>query len=249
MQWGEQRWPQMKAMDRSKVVTILPTGSMEQHGPHLPLQVDHFIANRIAEDLAKRMPEILTLPPVWAGTSGHHMDFPGTITLRPRVFIDLLRDICACMHAHGFRRMILLNGHGGNRASLQVLGQELYAEMGFSINVIVYWDLVPELVKSLKKSKSKGMGHSGELETSLMLYLAPELVDLTAVPDGFRSDQLHHSRFIAGEGITRYVNIKEHSEIGVDGFPAAASAKDGELFYQSVLAASEKVARGLQQEA
>ena len=75
--------------------------------------------------------------------------------------------------------MILLNGHGGNRASLQVLGQELYAEMGFSINVIVYWDLVPALVKSLKKSKSKGMGHSGELETSLMLYLAPQLVDLS----------------------------------------------------------------------
>ena len=230
MKWGEQRWPQMKALDRSKIVTILPTGSMEQHGPHLPLQVDHYIANRIAEDLETRMPEILTLPPVWAGTSGHHMDFLGTITLRPRVFIDLLRDICTCMHAHGFRRMILLNGHGGNRASLQVLGQELYAEMGFSINVIVYWDLVPELVKSLKKSKSKGMGHSGELETSLMLYLAPQLVDLSAVPNGFRSDQRQHSRFISGEGITRYVNIKEHSEIGVDGFPAAASATDGEYF-------------------
>ena len=248
MKWGEQRWPQMKALDRSKVVTMLPTGSMEQHGPHLPLQVDHFIANRIAEDLEQRMPEILTLPPVWAGTSGHHMDFPGTITLRPRVFIGLLRDICTCMHAHGFRRMILLNGHGGNRASLQVLGQELYAEMGFSINVIVYWDLVPELVKSLKKSKSKGMGHSGELETSLMLYLAPHLVDLSAVPDGFRSDRLQHSRFISGEGITRYVNIKEHSDIGVDGFPAAASAKDGELFYQTVLTEMGKVIRELQQE-
>jgi creatinine amidohydrolase/Fe(II)-dependent formamide hydrolase-like protein len=92
------------------------------------------------------------------------------------------------------------------------------------------------------------MGHSGELETSLMLYLAPELVDLTALPEGFRSDRLHHSRFISGEGITRYVNIKEHSEIGVDGFPAAASAKDGELFYQTVLTELAKVVRELQQE-
>jgi creatinine amidohydrolase/Fe(II)-dependent formamide hydrolase-like protein len=82
-----------------------------------------------------------------------------------------------------------------------------------------------------------------------MLYLAPQLVDLSAVPDGFRSDQLHHSRFISGEGVTRYVNIKEHSEIGVDGFPAAASAKDGELLYQSVLTEMEKVVRELQQEA
>ena len=79
MKWGEQRWPQMKALDRSKVVTILPTGSMEQHGPHLPLQVDHFIANRIAEDLEKRMPEILTLPPVWAGTSGITWIFPARL--------------------------------------------------------------------------------------------------------------------------------------------------------------------------
>jgi creatinine amidohydrolase len=242
------RWPQMKALDRSKIVTILPTGSMEQHGPHLPLQVDHFIANRIVEDLEKRLPEVLILPPVWAGTSGHHMDFPGTITLRPRVFIDILRDICTCMHQHGFHRMILLNGHGGNRASLEVLGQELYAEMGFSVNVIVYWDLVPELVKSLKKSRSKGMGHSGELETSLMLHLAPHLVDLSAVPEGFRSDRLHRSKFISGEGVKRYVNIKEHSEIGVDGFPAAASAKDGELFFQSVVEELEKVVRELQTE-
>ena len=81
-----------------------------------------------------------------------------------------------------------------------------------------------------------------------MLYLAPELVDLTAVPEGFRSDRLHHSRFISGEGITRYVNIKEHSEIGVDGFPAAASAKDGELFYQTVVTELAKVVRELQQE-
>lgn len=247
MKWGEMRWSQMKELDRSKTVTILPTGSMEQHGPHLPLQVDHFIANRLAEDLQERIPETLILPPVWAGTSGHHMDFPGTITLRPRVFIDLLRDICGCMHHHGFRRMVLLNGHGGNRASLEVLGQELYAEMGFSVNLIVYWDLVPELVKSLKKSKSKGMGHSGELETSLMLYLAPHLVDLGALPDGFRSDRLQRSKFIAADGLKRYVNIKEYSEIGVDGFPAAASAKDGELFYQSVLNELDRVVRELQE--
>lgn len=247
MKWGEMRWPQVKALDRSKIVTILPIGSMEQHGPHLPLQVDHFIAQRIAEDLEKRIPELLILPPVWAGTSAHHMDFPGTITLRPRVFIDLLRDICGCMHQHGFRRMILLNGHGGNRASLEVLAQELYAEMGFSVNLIVYWDLVPELAKSLKKSQSKGMGHSGELETSLMLYLAPHLVDLNAVPEGFRSDRLQRNKFISGEGVKRYVNIKEYSEIGVDGFPAAASCADGELFYRSVLQELERVVRELQE--
>jgi creatinine amidohydrolase len=240
----------MKALDREKMVVVLPVGSMEQHGPHLPLQVDHFIANRLAEDLEKRMPEVLILPPVWAGASAHHMDFPGTITLRPRVFIELLREICTCMHQHGFRRIVLLNGHGGNRSSLEVLGQELYRDLGFSVNVIVYWDLVPELVKSLKKSKSKGMGHSGELETSLMLYLAPDLVNLSAVPEGFRSDQLHgRHAFLDGSKVKRYGNIKEHSEIGVDGFPGAANKEDGERLYRAVLDEFENVTRVLRDEA
>ena len=128
MKWAELRWPEMKQLDRANTVVILPTGSMEQHGPHLPLQVDHFIANRLAEDLEKRMPEVLILPPVWAGASAHHMDFPGTITLRPRVFIDLLREICGCLRHHGFRRIVLLNGHGGNRSILEVLAQELYTD-------------------------------------------------------------------------------------------------------------------------
>lgn len=246
MIWGELRWPEMKLLDRERTTVVLPVGSMEQHGPHLPFQVDHFIANRIAEDLEKRMPDVLILPPVWAGASAHHMDFPGTITLPPRVFIDLLREICVCMHHHGFRRIVLLNGHGGNRSSLEVLGQELYTDFGFSVNVIVYWDLVPDLVKSLKKSQSKGMGHSGELETSLMLYLAPDLVRLGEVPEGFRTDQLHgRSPFLDGSKVKRYGNIKDHSEIGVDGYPAAATREDGELFYRSVLNELENVVRTL----
>ncbi|MFQ5902368.1 MAG: creatininase family protein [Candidatus Binatia bacterium] len=246
MKWGEMRWPEMKEMDRSKVVVVIPTGSMEQHGPHLPLQVDTYIVSRLAEDLERQMPEVVLLPPLWTGVSAHHMDFPGTVTLRPRVFIDLVRDVCTSLHHHGFRRIVLLNGHGGNRSSLEVLGQELYSELGLSVSIVVYWDLVPDLVKSMKKSSSKGMGHSGELETSLMLYLAPRLVsrkDIPGVPgaeEGGRKNLLH------GVGVKRYVNIKEYSEIGVDGNPAAASPEDGERFYRSVLIELHQVVRGLQ---
>ena len=80
-----------------------------------------------------------------------------------------------------------------------------------------------------------------------MLYLAPHLVELSAVPEGFRSDRLQRNKFISGEGVKRYVNIKEYSEIGVDGFPAAASCADGELFYRSVLQELERVVRELQE--
>ena len=70
---------------------------------------------------------------------------PGSITIRAKVFIDLLHDICASLHHHGFRRIVLLNGHGGNRSSLEVLGQELFVEFGLTVNTLAYWDVVPDL--------------------------------------------------------------------------------------------------------
>ena len=248
MKWGEKRWPEMKEADRENAVVVVPTGSMEQHGPHLPLEVDYHIASRLACDLERKMPEVLILPPVWAGVSPHHMDFPGSIALRPRVFIDLLKDICTSIHHHGFQRIVLLNGHGGNRSSLEVLTQELYAELGLSVTIIVYWDLVPDLVKSMKKSNSKGMGHSGELETSLMIYLAPHLVSQKDIPKEI-PESVHDERkkLLSGGRIKRYVNIKEHSEIGVDGNPSAATREDGERFYQAVLAELEKTIQSLKE--
>jgi len=242
MKLAELHWPEVNRLDREKIVAVVPVGSMEQHGPHLPFQVDTFVSSRLAEDLEKNMPEILLLPPVWAGVSAHHMDFPGSITLRAKVFIDLLHDICASLHHHGFRRVVLLNGHGGNRSSLEVLGQELFVEFGLTVNTLAYWDLVPDLVKSLKKSKSKGMGHSGELETSLMLHLAPHLVSQQDIPKGVLGVEEEGPT----EGIKRYVNMKEHSAEGVIGMPSAASAEIGAKLYQGALNALQQAIRALQ---
>lgn len=247
MKLAKMRWPQMKKLAREKLVAVVPVGSMEQHGPHLPFQVDVYIANRLAEDLEKRMPDILLLPPVWTGVSAHHMDFPGSVTVRPRVFIDLLHDICTSLHHHGISKIILLNGHGGNRSSLEVLGQELYSELGSSVNVILYWDLVPDLLKSMKKSQSRGMGHSGELETSLMLYLAPALVSQRDIPEGiFGVESGGEKEHGSEEGIKRYQNMLDHSEVGVIGTPAAATPEDGERFYAAVLKELERAARFVQ---
>jgi creatinine amidohydrolase len=242
MKLAELHWPEVEKLEKKTLVALIPVGSMEQHGPHLPFEVDFFIASRLAEDLEKKISEILLLPPVWAGVSAHHMDFPGSITVRAKVFIDLLHDICASLYHHGIRRIVLLNGHGGNRSSLEVLGQELFVELGLTINTLAYWDLVPDLVKSLKKSQSKGMGHSGELETSLMLYLAPHLVKREAMPQGALGLE------DAGplDGIKRYVNMKEHSEEGVIGIPSAASPEIGQKLYQGALNALEQALRALQ---
>ena len=244
MKLAELHWPEVNKLDREKIVAVVPVGSMEQHGPHLPFQVDTFVSSRLAEDLEKSMPEILLLPPIWSGVSAHHMDFPGSITVRAKVFIDLLHDICASLHHHGFRRIVLLNGHGGNRSSLEVLGQELFVEFGLTVNTLAYWDLVPDLVKSLKKSNSKGMGHSGELETSLMLYLAPQWVNQRDIPQGLLGVKDEGPT----EGIKRYVNMKEHSEQGIIGIPSAATPEIGAKLYQGALNALQKAIRALQDE-
>ena len=232
----------MKKLDREKIVAVVPIGSMEQHGPHLPLQVDVLVSSRLAEDLEKKLPEILLVPSIWTGVSAHHMDFPGSITLRAKVFIDVLHDICSSLHHHGFCRIVLLNGHGGNRSSLEVLGQELFVELGLTVNTLAYWDLVPDLVKSLKKTKSSGMGHSGELETSLMLYLAPNLVNQKDIPQGI----LGIDEPGPTSGIKRYVNMKEHSAEGVIGMPSASSPEVGAKLFHGVLDALEKAVRALQ---
>ncbi len=242
MKLAELHWPEVQRLQREKIVVIVPVGSMEQHGPHLPFQVDTFVAARLAEDLERSMPEVLVLPALWSGVSAHHMDFPGSITVRAKVFIDLLHDICASLHHHGFRRIVLLNGHGGNRSSLEVLGQELFVEFGLTVNTLAYWDLVPDLVRSLKKSPSKGMGHSGELETSLMLHLAPHLVSQKDIPSGVMG--IHEEG--PTEGIKRYVNMKEHSKEGIIGNPSAASAEIGASFYQGALSALQKAIAALQ---
>ncbi len=241
MKLAELHWPELHRLDREKIVCVLPVGSMEQHGPHLPFQVDTFLSSRLAEDLEKIVPDILLLPPIWSGVSAHHMDFPGSITVRAKIFIALLHDICASLHHHGFRRVVLLNGHGGNRASLEVLGQELFAEFRLTVNTLAYWDLVPALVKSLKKSKSKGMGHSGELETSLMLHLAPHLVNQQDIPAGVLGVEEEGPL----DGIKRYVAMKEHSDQGVIGMPSAASAEIGAELYRGALSALEKAVRAL----
>ena len=181
MKLAEVQWPEIKRIDREKTVAVIPVGSNRNSMALISrFRSIHLLRPGSPKTSRRAFPD-LRVPTGWSGVSAHHIDFPGSITIRARVFIDLLHDICASLHHHGFRRIVLLNGHGGNRSSLEVLGQELFVEFGLTVNTLAYWDVVPDLVKSLKKSKSKGMGHSGELETALMLYLAPQWVNRGAI--------------------------------------------------------------------
>lgn len=180
VRWWELRWPEIDALDRDRTVLLLPTGAIEQHGPHLPLDTDIHDACELALRAAQACSgDTLVLPPVWWGMSPHHMGYPGTISLRLETYSALIRDICAAVSHHGFSRVLIVNGHGGNSAILGATALRISEELGLFIGAVSYWQLVGGQLKEIGTSELGGMGHACEMETSLQLYLRPERVDMT----------------------------------------------------------------------
>src|SRR5213080_1888630 len=123
-------WPQVKSLDFSKLIVVLPTGSIEQHGPHLPVSVDTDIVSAIATRLEQRSPDrILLLPTLWAGLSTHHMHFPGTIDVPQPDYIRLITDIGRSIAAMGASKCFILNGHGGNDIAIRAAMRELKSQV------------------------------------------------------------------------------------------------------------------------
>lgn len=115
IEWRKLRADQLRERARRDAMVILPVGSIEQHGPHLPVEVDSMLGETVALRAAARLAAtepVLVLPMLWTGLSEHHMSFGGTITLELATFTAVIEDICRSIVRHGFRRIVLLNGHG-----------------------------------------------------------------------------------------------------------------------------------------
>ncbi len=169
-----------EAFDAGALV-VLPTGSIEQHGPHLPVVVDTaavtHIARAAAQRAAKEVPVIVT-PTMHFGVSHHHMAFAGTLSLPSTVYIAVLRELVRDLHRHGARKVVLVNGHGGNQNPNGVVVQSIVHDEGLdmALGSLSYWS-----VPITRKDGTKGAvspGHAGHFETSLMLALRPDLVQL-----------------------------------------------------------------------
>jgi creatinine amidohydrolase len=159
-------------------IVIVPIGSIEQHGLHLPIDTDCRTAEYVARQaacLAEDVPVLVT-PLIPFGVSPHHMMFGGTITLRVETVIHVLGDICECIIAHGFDRILILSGHGGNGNTIGAAALELKHRQKRQINAFCWWDLIPEAFEQVREGPSVSIGHSGEMETSTILALAPDLV-------------------------------------------------------------------------
>jgi creatinine amidohydrolase len=182
--WEEFRRTQFKAAVKADAVVIIPVAAVEQHADHLPVNTDTNICFAIAKSAAQEIEEfpVLVLPPIWMGYSPHHLKYPGTISLKYHTFVEVLTQVAASVHAGGFRKILFLNGHGGNSPIIAAMPRKLAAELEMSAVSYTYWELpsVPEQMKAISETDKGSIGHSGELETSLQLYLQSELVHLGA---------------------------------------------------------------------
>jgi creatinine amidohydrolase len=244
----ELNWQQIDKLDRDKTIFLLPTGAIEQHGPHLSVDTDIFNSNALVESVAASFKSnVIALPPIWWGTSPHHKGYPGTISLRLETFHHLLTDIFSSLTAHGFYRFLVLNGHGGNAGILTASTADLSETLGVSIPTYSYWQSIKNVLVEIGDSEIGGMGHACEMETSLALHLRPELVDLNAIardlPDVRVALSCIDFRQPGFLGIP--LDFRRDSKSGVMGDPTLATAEKGEKIFTAALAAAKDAVQSL----
>ena len=155
-------------------------GSVEDHGLHLPLDVDNFLIGSIVEEAARRLDgEMLLLPPVSYGFETHHMDFPGTIDIRMENMLNFVLDITRSVAHHGFKRILLADGHGSNMPILDLVARRTILETDALCGAFIWPSLARETIEQIRESERPGgMAHACELETSFYLYLDPSCVQM-----------------------------------------------------------------------
>lgn len=177
LRWDNLTSPQLGALAKENAIVLLPTGSTEQHGPHLPVGCDAILATWFAERTAAGLREqgipAVVAPTFSIANSMHHMHFPGSLSLHPRTYMQTLEEQCAAIAAHGFRRIAIINGHGGNIAPTKAALVDINLNLGFPVYFLEY--IVVDEAPFLESQS--GMIHACESETSLMLAYDETLVD------------------------------------------------------------------------
>jgi len=233
MYLGERNWTQVAGLTQR--VVVLPLASFEQHGHHLPLLTDTMVCEEIVRRAEAELGDaVLFLPTLWPGVSEHHLGFAGTISISQTVYADLLIDMVESLVSAGFRRIFLLNAHGGNTVPGHMAVYEVQmrhrsmADLWLAIGA--WWGLVSERLAALEGMEQPGVIHACEMETSAILCLRPELVRREAAhgttipfasafysPDFSRSSRVEVPRDFAQLSVT-----------GAFGYPEKASADKGE---------------------
>lgn len=216
--------PEIAAQLKANPLVILPAGSVEQHGPHLPTGTDTFAANVISAAVAERM-DALVLPATPFGVTPMHMPFEGTITFTPDTYMRVVTETCVSTAKHGAKRLLILNWHEGNIPSLAIVAESLHREHGMSVITVQACYVAEELYGKTYN----GLTHGGEIEALAVLATRPELVHLDRIDyssdlkQGLQIDKLRRTRSYQPV----LTDIRSIAPTGWYGTPQAATAEKG----------------------
>lgn len=239
--WAELTSPDFAALDPARTVAVLPLGATEQHGPHLPLQVDSTLANGVIGAALPLLPAglpVLFLPTQTVGFSPEHAAFPGTLTLKADTVVRLWTDIAEGVAAAGVKKLVLFNAHGGHVGLMDVVARELRARLDLLVYSVSWFNLpLPAAVEALFPPDEHRFGvHAGDVETSMMLALAPAQVRMAeAQPFHSTSRDRAATYPLLGNGKSAKFawQMQDVNPAGAAGNAAAATAQKGEALLQA----------------
>lgn len=252
-QWLQGKsWKEAKKLiEDSKGTAIIPIGSIEQHGYHLPLGTDSYVAITLAEDGAEKTGALI-VPPVWFGWSPHHMVLPGTITIRPEILSGLTYDIMGSLKQHGVDKFVLINGHRiVNIIWMQLAAEKAQRELDVTVRVFDPAYMSKDIAADLGFG---AVGHAEEVETSHMMYRHPEMVHLELARDNPISTKPLNSVDPAYTHDTlcyvpsTFEQAKKNAQIagGTTGEPSRSDAAKGKIYHDHLVGNLVAVIRELQ---
>ncbi len=228
MQLKNATWQEVRDFSR-EAVCLIPTGSLEQHGPHLPLFTDTLLVTAVAEEVHDKVPEkTLLTPTIWLGCSSHHLAMDGSMSASTQTYIQVLTDVIESLRKHRFRKFFVINGHGGNREPNGIALRELKAKYLNDVFAHAgYYELISGGGGDLLKGHLKSIRHACEAEASLMLHLHEHLVR----KEKLRDDWLVEIPPVP-EGLTYIRHFDEVTEEGSWGFASLADKETGRLLFE-----------------
>ena len=238
-------WPEVNEAVEVGRIPILPVGAIEQHGPHLPLKIDRWESTSIAEEAARRSPaRLLVMPPVAYGYASHVMDFPGTITIHHETFIRYVVDIVKSLAFHGFKRIMILNGHGSNQNPLELAGRRAMLETDAWVGMASWWNMTqadPGFMDKWRESAFPGgCAHAGEAETSVALHLDKDSVRMDLAENceidmNLQKSKFHWIDLFASGPVKMDSWTSTYADIGTMGEAADATAEKGEMLFEEAV--------------
>ncbi|ELZ79091.1 creatinine amidohydrolase [Haloferax larsenii JCM 13917] len=235
----ESEWAGMTAREvrdigsQSGSIMVIPVGSIEQHGNHLPVVTDSLLVEAMVDAAVERTDDVplVVSPTVWSGFSPHHLPFGGTLSLDFENLRAILENIAHTGLENGFDAVLFVNGHGGNGPLIGSVVSTVGVDTDAEVLGTTYFELASDRIEALRDTETGGMAHGGEFETSLMLAVRPDLVGDISERDGEPMDEHYQwagQDLLDGGSVGVYRSFDVYSNSGAIGLPEEASAEKGE---------------------